>query len=132
MALIMVVENDEIMLGLISSLLRREGYEVREASSATAALDILELEKNRCDLILTDFEMKPMNGLQLVNRIAQSSPNMKILFMSEYPNLAPVVVERFGNNCFLLKPFPAHNLLRQIKKALACKSRRARAAAVAG
>lgn len=124
MAFILVVEDDEVLLGLLSSLLRQEGHEVREAASAAAALEILEAEKDRCDLVLTDFEMKPMNGLQLVNRIVQRSPNMKILFMSAYPTVVHAIEERFGPGNLLLKPFPAQELLRKIKKALASKPRR--------
>ena len=126
MALILIVEDDEVLLGLLSSLLRREGHEIREATSAVAALEILEAEKDRCDLVLTDFEMKPMNGLQLVNRIVQRSPNMKILFMSGYPTVAHAIEERFGPGYLLLKPFPAAELSRKIKKALATKPRRVR------
>src|SRR4051794_13679277 len=126
MAFILIVEDDEVLLGLLSSMLRREGHEVREALSAVAALEILEAEKDRCDLVLTDFEMKPMNGLQLVNRVVQRSPNMKILFMSGYPTVAHAIEERFGPGCLLLKPFPAQELSRKVKKALAAKSRRFR------
>lgn len=129
MAYILVVEDDDVLRGLLSSLLRREGHEVREAGSAVAALEILEADKDRCDLVLTDFEMKPMNGLQLVNRIVQRSPNMKILFMSAYPSVAGAIEERFGPGYLLLKPFPAQELSRKIKKALATKPRKARASA---
>jgi len=129
MAFILIVEDDEVLLGLLSSMLRREGHEVREAVSAVAALEILEAEKDRCDLVLTDFEMKPMNGLQLVNRVVQRSPNMKILFMSGYPTVAAAIEERFGPGCLLQKPFPAAELSKKIKKALATKPRRARASA---
>jgi len=124
MAFILIVEDDEVLLGLLCSLLRREGHEVREANSALIALEILEAEKDRCDLVLTDFEMKPMNGLQLVNRIVQRSPTMKILFMSAYPTVAHAIEERFGAEALLLKPFPAQELMRKIKKALAAKTRR--------
>lgn len=124
MAFILIVEDDEVLLGLLSSLLRREGHEVREAASALAALEILEAEKDRCDLVLTDFEMKPMNGLQMVNRIVQRSPNMKILFMSGYPTAARAIEDRFGPGCLLVKPFPAQELSRKIKRALATKPRR--------
>lgn len=129
MAFVLIVEDDEVLLGLISSLLVREGFEVATANSPLAALEILETEKDRCDLVLTDFEMKPMNGLQLVNRIVQKSPTMKILFMSAYPTAAHAIADRFGPEALLLKPFPAAELLRKIRKALAPKVRRARMSA---
>jgi len=126
MANILIVEDDPILLGLLSSLLRREGHEVWEATTAIAALQILEVDKDRCDLVLTDFEMKPMNGLQLVNRIVQRNPHMRILFMSGYPTVANAIEERFGPGCLLVKPFPAQELSKKIKRALAAKSRRLR------
>ena|ERR1051326_7374570 len=130
MAYILIVEDDEVLLGLLSSMLRQEGHEVKEAASAITALEILEADKDRCDLVLTDFEMRPMNGLQLVNRIVQRSPNMKILFMSGYPTAAHAIEERFGSGCLLVKPFGAQELSRKIKKALASKPRRGRQNAI--
>jgi len=129
MAFILIVEDDEVLLGLLSSLLRREGHDVREAASALAALAILDTEKGRCDLVLTDFEMKPMNGLQLVNRVVQKSPTMKILFMSGYSTAAHAIEERFGPETLLFKPFPAQELVRKINKALSSRTRRARLSA---
>lgn len=124
MAFILVVEDDPILLGLVSSLLRRDGHEVREAASPAEALQILEKDKGRCDLVLTDFEMKPTNGLQLVQKIVQKSPGMKILFMSGYPTVAHAIEAEFGPDCLLLKPFSAQDLARKIKKVLTHKARR--------
>lgn len=124
MAFILVVEDDPILLGLVSSLLRRDGHEVQEAISSTSALQILEKEKHRCELVLTDFEMKPTNGLQLVHRIVQKSPGMKILFMSGYPTVSHAIEEEFGPDCLLVKPFSAQDLARKIKRVLGHKVRR--------
>jgi DNA-binding NtrC family response regulator len=125
MSFILIVEDDEVLLGLISSLLRREGHDVRAANSATAALEVLEKEKDQCELVLTDFEMKPMNGLQMVSRIVQKSPGMKILFMSGYPSVAHAVEEQFGADSLVIKPFAAPELMRKIKKMLHKRSRKA-------
>jgi DNA-binding NtrC family response regulator len=122
MPLILIVEDDEVLLGLVSSILKREGYEVRHAASAAAALEILE--KDQCDLVLTDFEMKPMNGLQMVHRIAQRSPEIGILFMSGYPTVAHAVQEEFGPDSLIVKPFAVPELLRKIKKSLNRRSRK--------
>jgi two-component system cell cycle response regulator CpdR len=116
MPLILIVEDDDVLLGLISSILKREGYEVRHAASGPAALEILE--KERCDLVLTDFEMRPMNGLQMVHRIAQRSPDIGILFMSGFPAVAHAVQEEFGPDSLVVKPFAVPELLRKIKKSL--------------
>jgi len=49
--------------------------------------------------------------------------------MSGYPSVAHAIEERFGPEALLLKPFPAHELSRKIKKVLAPKGRRARGSA---
>ena len=81
---ILVVDDLDLMLELTVSCLRTVGYEVLPATSAEAALEILETEKDPIDLLFTDYKMKGMNGGQLIERVAARNPNMKFIMASGF------------------------------------------------
>jgi DNA-binding response OmpR family regulator len=66
-ARILVVEDDELTLALISDLLRSSGFEVRQASDGAQALKILDQEW--FPVIITDWQMPIMSGLELTRRL---------------------------------------------------------------
>jgi two-component system, cell cycle response regulator len=66
-ARILVVDDDELTLQLISDLLRSRGFEVRQASDGAQALKILEHEW--FPVVITDWQMPVMNGLELTRRL---------------------------------------------------------------
>jgi CheY-like chemotaxis protein len=67
---VMVVDDDEQILVLVEILLRRQGYSVLKAPSPFAALDLLS--SNNPDLILLDYMMPGMNGVELCAHIRTS------------------------------------------------------------
>jgi two-component system, cell cycle response regulator len=64
---ILVVDDDELTLALISDLLQTRGFEVHQASDGAQALKILEHEW--FPVIITDWQMPVMNGLELTRRL---------------------------------------------------------------
>jgi DNA-binding response OmpR family regulator len=68
-AKILVVDDDELTLALISDLLQSGGFEVRQASDGAQALNLLE--KEWFPVIITDWQMPVMNGLELTRRLRE-------------------------------------------------------------
>jgi DNA-binding response OmpR family regulator len=66
-ARILVVDDDELTLALMSDLLQSQGFDVRQASDGARALKLLEHES--FPVIITDWEMPVMNGLELTRRL---------------------------------------------------------------
>jgi len=66
-ARILVVDDDELTLALISDLLRSSGFEVNQAANGAQALRVLEHEW--FPVIITDWQMPVMNGLELTRRL---------------------------------------------------------------
>ena len=98
---ILVVEDSELVRHFAESFLTVAGYEVKVASNAQEALKHLESE--RVDLMLTDYDMPGMNGLELIKEVAPRWPETKLVLASGYLEFArqQELVENFG--CRILK-----------------------------
>ena len=80
-ARILVVDDDELTLVLISDLLQSHGFEVRQASDGAQALKILEHEW--FPVIITDWQMPVMNGLELTRRLrAQGTLDTYVIMLT--------------------------------------------------
>lgn len=100
---ILVVDDEEGMTAFLAASLRGRGYRVLEAASGQEAIERFKEENGKIDLILTDVEMSPINGYDLVDSLRSESPQIPALFISglapQRPLLGPGVD-------FLKKPFP--------------------------
>jgi CheY-like chemotaxis protein len=79
---ILVVEDDRLNRELFSKVLRQEGYQVIEACDGDIALKILQALP--CDLVITDFLMPMVNGIQFVEQLRSLQPQMPIIFITGY------------------------------------------------
>ena len=82
---VLVVEDDEALLDLTSSMIEDLGYAVLKAANGMDALEVDEDFENPIDLMLSDVVMPAMDGFELAAIIRQRRPDMKIMFMSGYP-----------------------------------------------
>lgn len=116
---ILVVEDDEQLLRLVSAVLRRNGYSVLRAQSPAEALLLVELHQGVIDLLLTDVIMPLLDGQKLAERLRHARPEMRVMFMSAYPE---AVISRrkmlAPGSVVLQKPFAASTLLERIRDVL--------------
>lgn len=115
---ILIVEDDELVRQHVMNQLRDFGYQIKAASSAQEALDILKNEP--FDLLFSDVVMPGgMNGPQLVEQAQQLYPAMKVLFTSGYTENAIVHHGRLDPGVKLLsKPYRRQDLADKIREAL--------------
>jgi len=115
---ILLAEDDAIMRRLTRQMLEEHGYRVMEAEDGRAALDLIAAGHSTIDLTLTDIVMKGMNGPELVLRLIESYPRMKVVYMSGYTG--ELVVNQGANNGIRLleKPFTRADLLKVMDLAL--------------
>ena len=114
-ARVLVVDDDALLLRIVSQMLWHEGYEVLASGSAHEALQIVR-SIGPVDLILTDMVMPGMSGTELVHEIAALSPQTPSVLMtavlidpSGIPEGVPV----------LRKPFSKRDLICAVEAALA-------------
>lgn len=79
--LILLVDDDVLILGLLSQFLQKSGYDTRIATSGQMALDMLAESGREPDLALLDITMPGMSGLELANQI-QSATTIPVMFIS--------------------------------------------------
>jgi two-component system cell cycle sensor histidine kinase/response regulator CckA len=125
---VLVVDDDPLILGLVSEILRLQGYAVIEASSGQAAATILENAIQELDAVVSDVVMPQLNGRDLVRHIAKVRPNLAILLMSGFvggnaEELGSVLGPRVG---FIQKPFTPEALLGKLRTVLSGSATEAR------
>lgn len=113
--LILVVEdNEDIREFIEESLLSPEGYQVTSVQHGMAALDALA--KRTPDLVITDYHMPQLNGLELLQQIQRQTPGLPVIMMSsERSDMLIVEAMRSGAADFLTKPFDQEALLRAVQ-----------------
>ena len=93
---------------IIRRILLELGYEVCEASNGREALDVLEAEHAAVDLVLADWNMPEMNGLELVKRLRQDTEygHLKVIMVTTETELAQMASALdAGANEYVMKPF---------------------------
>jgi two-component system chemotaxis response regulator CheY len=115
---VLVVEDNQHMRSLLRSLLNSLGVrEVYEAGNGGAALDVLREKK--CDLILSDLAMQPMDGLEFTRDVRSSdkssNPFVPIIMITGHTEKHRVMAARdAGVTEFLAKPITAQSLFSRI------------------
>jgi len=124
---ILVVEDEEKVLKMVTEILREQGYKVLEAPQGENALLIAGQHKDPIHLMVTDVVMPGMNGRELAGRLAPLHPEMKVLYMSGFTDDVIVhhgVLE--GGINFIQKPFTVAGLARKVREVLEQKPRLSR------
>lgn len=113
---ILVVDDDVINTKLLKFLLTDEGYQVTAVHSAAEALSVLT--QDDVDLILLDITMPGMDGLELCQRIRETS-RTPIIFISALSDIKDKVTAlRLGGDDYITKPFDPSEVLARTWAAL--------------
>ena len=117
---IYVVDDEPMLLDLASAILEPQGYRVETFSSPEAALRAFEVASPRPALIITDYAMHSMTGLELADACRRLEPGQKVLMVSGTVGQDVVQQnERVQPNRFLAKPYVAKQLVEAVRATLA-------------
>jgi two-component system, cell cycle sensor histidine kinase and response regulator CckA len=111
---ILIAEDDPVMRRLTKKMLQDHGYKVLEAADGVAALELVSEHHAEISLTLTDVVMKGMTGPELVLRLMDSHPKMRVVYMSGYTG--ELVANQGVDSAIRLleKPFTRASLLKVI------------------
>jgi CheY-like chemotaxis protein len=116
---VLVVEDDDQVRGLIMDLLNDLGYVAKEAPHANAALSLLDAD-TRFDLLITDVGLPGLNGRQLADLVRRRRKDLPILFLTGYAAPAANRAQFLEPGMELMvKPFELDQLAVKIKDILA-------------
>ena len=116
---ILVVEDEQIVLDLVTSILKEAGYAILRAHNGEEAVQIGSRHEGRIDLVLTDIVMPGMSGGELVRQLLPLKPEIRVLYMSGYTKYTVAshgVLESV--NSFIWKPFLPGTLLQKVREVL--------------
>jgi PAS domain S-box-containing protein len=111
---ILLVDDDALVSMNSAYMLMDLGHSVVEASSAARALELIESDA-QFDIMVTDYAMPTMNGLDLATRIRRIKPKLPIVLATGYAELPPSAVISFQR---LAKPFTQKELAETLEAAL--------------
>lgn len=114
---ILLVDDEKYQLETIRRGMKIYGHQVITAESAEEALEILRKEPDTVHLVITDFLMTGMNGLNLLRNIRDNFGDLPVILMTAYGD-QNLVVEAMRNKCddYIDKPFKPKDLLEQVDK----------------
>lgn len=117
---ILIVDDDLTQLETLRRGLRSKGYSVLEASSGKEALNLFEQNKtDKIHLVLADYVMPEMNGIELLKKIREKSNSIPVIIMTAYvKNNLLLEVMPFNCNSVIEKPFTLQRLHCEIEKCL--------------
>ncbi len=114
---LLVVDDEQDILSLLETLLKKEGYDVETATSGEEAL--AKMEVNIPDLVITDLFLDGMNGMQLMESIHSKTPLLPVIILSGQAQIRDAVkATHMGSAAFLTKPIDKDKLSEQVRYTL--------------
>ncbi|MCX5883752.1 MAG: response regulator [Deltaproteobacteria bacterium] len=107
-----IVQVENLRIGLSS-----RGYHILQALNGQEALSLIENDANQIDLLITDYAMPGINGMELLQLIRWRHGNLPVIMMTAYRQ-RDLVLEAWRNQCnsFIDKPFSLDRLIEEIEK----------------
>ncbi|MFJ4193314.1 response regulator [Pseudomonas sp. NPDC089534] len=117
---VLVVEDEPVILMILTDYLRAEGYHVLEAENGEQAFEILA-SKPHLDLLISDFRLPGgINGVQIAEPAVKLRPDLKVIFISGYPQEIRETDSPITRRAPILeKPFDLDVLQEKIRELLA-------------
>ena len=117
---ILVVDDEGAVRRFALRVLEREGYLVVEARDGVEALELIK-QGHQFDAVVSDIVMPRMNGVELMQAMSTTSPELPVILMSGYATGALAELGISAPCAILPKPFPAERLLQEVRR---CTRRR--------
>jgi DNA-binding NtrC family response regulator len=117
---VLLVDDEDVVRDTVNAILSDSGYSVLQARNVEEALFISESHQDvPIKLLVTDIVMPGMTGHRLAEKILTRNPEMKVLYMSGYPNDTVVQQGMMERGVpFIQKPFTPNNFAHKVREVL--------------
>lgn len=116
---VLVVDDEDSIVDVVSTILKDEGFDVVGARDAEEALAVLRERPGSIGLLIADVVMPAINGIELSRMASEIAPRVKVLLLSGY---ADQTIERYGSlhegDLLLRKPFSTADLIAAVRVAV--------------
>ncbi len=114
----LVVDDSKAVRMILARTIRGLGFDVQEAANGVEALKLIETDKTDLKLVLSDWNMPEMNGLELLKRLRQDpelSSLIVIMVTTETEMAQMAVALEAGANEYVMKPFTKEILIEKLE-----------------
>jgi DNA-binding NtrC family response regulator len=109
---ILVIDDDQNILKVVTSILKDKGYVVAE----TGVEAVAKTASNHYDLMLGDIRLPNEDGTELLNKVHDTTPKIRKIIVTGYPTRQNAIAAvNNGADDYVMKPFDVENLLEIIK-----------------
>ncbi len=117
MAKILVIDDDIDICNLLNRFLTKKGYEVETAMSGKGGLE--KIGAIPFDLVLCDFKLRDMEGRDILTKVQETTPGLKVVIITGYSDIKTAVdVMKRGAYDYVIKPLIPDELINLINRAL--------------
>jgi DNA-binding response OmpR family regulator len=114
---ILIIDDDQEIVSRLKKALRRHGFSVVTAESATEGIS--KLAETKPELVLLDLVLPDIPGLKVLEDIKKISPDTRVIIISAFATIGDAVdAIKLGASEFLVKPFHMEELVSIVKKTL--------------
>jgi DNA-binding NtrC family response regulator len=114
---VLVVDDESAVRRFAVRVLERERYIVLEASDGAEALELVR-ENASIEVVISDIVMPRLNGVELMQALASSHPDLPVILMSGYATSALSDMGIAPPCSILVKPFPPERLLEEVRRCI--------------
>ena len=114
---VLLVDDDSEVRAAVAGMLRYAGHDVVEAGSGRQALDCVDRHGDRIDLMILDYVMPDIDGVEVARLCRLKRPRLPILFITGFADTAFLAAEADSHH-ILQKPFYTADLVAKIEAAL--------------
>ncbi len=106
---LLIIDDERSILELLSTVFKKEGYEVKTSLSASKALDLIE--KQDYDLVISDIKLPEMSGMEILRKVKLKKPELPFVMITAYGSIKQAVEAlKVGALDYVLKPFDVEEL----------------------
>jgi DNA-binding NtrC family response regulator len=116
---ILIVDDELSLLAVLEQYLSRLGYQISACRSGQQAWELFESQPSAYSLVMADIVMPEMSGQEMLLRMLELNPDIRILICSGYPfDISTLPATAHGQVGFLQKPFTPKMLAEEIERLL--------------
>ncbi len=114
---ILIVDDEQLLLGFLKTMLERLGYQVTSTISGVAAFEIFKTNPDKFDLVITDMSMPHLPGDELIQKLHTIKPELPALLMTGFSErVDEESAKTLGARAFLMKPIIKKQLAKLIRE----------------
>lgn len=121
MARILTVDDEPVILNILNKILITSGYDVAPAKNGEEAMRLLE--KEHFDLLISDINMEPVNGMEVLRFAREKTPDTQVIMLTAFGTVSTAVeAMKCGAYDYITKPFKLDELQITVQRALEYQS----------